>query len=70
MVTIDPSIYDAPNGFGQVNIYDTVNGEWGCRKCTISADDIQHLINGGCLYYSDGEYATIIALEGFNGNKN
>ncbi len=48
--------------FTQVNVGDTVDGMWGYRELTISADDIMHLIRGGCLYYSDGEYASVVTL--------
>lgn len=60
---IDDTIYDAVNGFCQVKVGDEVNPMWGDRKLTLSSSDITHLLHGGCLYTSDGEYATVIALE-------
>ena len=63
MYKIRDDVHDAVNGFNQVNIGDEVNTMWGYQELTLSVSDITHLLHGGCLYTSDGEYATVIALE-------
>ena len=35
---------------------------WGIRRETIGIDDIVHILKGGSLVISDGEYSTIITL--------
>lgn len=63
LLTITEDIHDAVNGFTQVNIGDEVDTMWGWEELTITLSDISHLINGGCLYTENGEYATVIALD-------
>ena len=63
MYKIRDDVHDAADRFEQVNIGDEVNTMWGYRELTLSVSDIAHLFLGGCLYTSDGEYATVIALE-------
>lgn len=71
LVKIDETVYDAPNVCRQVDVGDIVDGLWGHREFTLSASDIAHLLRGRCLYTTDGEYATIIALQrdAFNPNR-
>lgn len=63
MQTITNEIHNQPNGFTHVKVGDEVDTKWGYREMTISIKDIVHLLAGGCLYHTDGEYASVIALE-------
>lgn len=63
MPILTDDIHDSFNGFRRVRIGDEVDAMWGYSEHTISRCDIDHLLNGGVLYYSDGEYAMCFALK-------
>lgn len=62
---IKPDVYDSLDEFRQVNVGDTVDPMYGYRQIGITGDDLNHLLNGGCLYHTDGEYARVIALRDY-----
>ena len=46
-----------------VDIDDVVDPWWGLSLMVIKEDQVEELKNGKAIYFSDGEYAHVIALE-------
>lgn len=57
-------IYNPDEKPVRVNIGDCVDPMWGIQAVNITADDINHLLQGGILYFKDAdEYSVLIAME-------
>lgn len=46
-----------------VDIDDEVDPCWGLSSMVITEEQVEELKNGKAIYFSDGEYAHVIALE-------
>jgi hypothetical protein len=55
--------FDNAKGCMQVTDDFETTGGYGCSRTLVTKEDIQHLLNGGILFFDDGEYEHYLKLE-------